>query len=88
MLSLRSKKFVLSVTARQQIIPALQGQTTALLSATGRRKQSRSVYTMAQKAELPAFKVRGQWRFKRVDIDHWIEAQKAKHIGKPIRRGA
>jgi endogenous inhibitor of DNA gyrase (YacG/DUF329 family) len=26
---------------------------------------------------LPAFKVRGQWRFKRVDIDRWIEQQKA-----------
>ena len=33
-------------------------------------------YTMAQKNELPAFKVRGQWRFKRTDIDAWIEQQK------------
>jgi excisionase family DNA binding protein len=48
----------------------------------------KTLYTMAQKAQLPAFKVRGQWRFKRVDIDHWIESQKAKHIGKPIRKGA
>ena len=37
----------------------------------------KTVYTMAQLAELPAFKVRGQWRFKRVDIDQWIEEQKA-----------
>lgn len=37
----------------------------------------KTVYTMAQKGELPAFKVRGQWRFKRIDIDHWIEQQKA-----------
>lgn len=37
----------------------------------------KTVYTMAQKGELPAFKVRGQWRFKRADIDGWIEAQKA-----------
>lgn len=37
----------------------------------------KTVYTMAQKGELPAFKVRGQWRFKRVDIDQWIEQQKA-----------
>src|SRR5947209_658959 len=36
----------------------------------------KTVYTMAQKGELPAFKVRGQWRFKRVDIDRWIEQQK------------
>jgi excisionase family DNA binding protein len=25
----------------------------------------KTVYTMAQRGELPAFKVRGQWRFKR-----------------------
>lgn len=37
----------------------------------------KTVYTMAQKRELPAFKVRGQWRFKRADIDQWIEDQKA-----------
>lgn len=37
----------------------------------------KTVYTMAQKGELPAFKVRGQWRFKRTDLDSWIEAQKA-----------
>ncbi|RKH91904.1 DNA-binding protein [Corallococcus sp. AB045] len=35
----------------------------------------KTVYTMAQKGEIPAFKVRGQWRFRRVDIDAWIQAQ-------------
>ncbi len=37
----------------------------------------KTVYTMAQKSQLPAFKVGGQWRFQRVDIDRWIEQQKA-----------
>lgn len=37
----------------------------------------KTVYTMAQKGELPAFKVRGQWRFKRIDMETWIEQQKA-----------
>ncbi|MCA3561862.1 MAG: helix-turn-helix domain-containing protein [Aestuariivirga sp.] len=37
----------------------------------------KTVYTMAQRTEIPAFKVRGQWRFMRVDLDSWIEAQKA-----------
>jgi excisionase family DNA binding protein len=32
----------------------------------------KTVYTMAQNGEMPAFKVRGQWRFKRGDIDAWI----------------
>lgn len=36
----------------------------------------KTVYTMAQKGEIPAFKVRGQWRFKSSDLDHWIEVQK------------
>ena len=35
----------------------------------------KTVYTMAQRAEIPAFKVRGQWRFRRADIDGWIENQ-------------
>jgi excisionase family DNA binding protein len=37
----------------------------------------KTVYTMAQRRELPAFKVGGQWRFKREDIDQWIERQKS-----------
>jgi excisionase family DNA binding protein len=36
----------------------------------------KTVYSMAQKGQLPAFKVGGQWRFKRFDIDQWIEQQK------------
>lgn len=37
----------------------------------------KTVYTMAQKGQIPAFKVRGQWRFKHDDIDAWIDDQKA-----------
>jgi excisionase family DNA binding protein len=36
----------------------------------------KTVYSMAQSGELPAFKVRGQWRFSKKDIDEWIEQQK------------
>ena len=36
----------------------------------------KTVYTMTQQGDLPAFKVRGQWRFKREDLDQWIEQQK------------
>ena len=39
----------------------------------------KTVYTMAQRGEIPAFKVRGQWRFKRLDLDQWIEHQKIAH---------
>ena len=37
----------------------------------------KTVYTMAQKGQIPAFKVRGQWRFKHDDLDAWIDEQKA-----------
>lgn len=37
----------------------------------------KTVYTMARKGQIPAFKVRGQWRFKHVDIDRWIDEQTA-----------
>ena len=36
----------------------------------------KTVYSMAQSGEFPAFKVRGQWRFSRKDLDAWIEQQK------------
>jgi excisionase family DNA binding protein len=32
----------------------------------------KTVYSMAQAGELPAFKVLGQWRVRRVDFDKWI----------------
>lgn len=37
----------------------------------------KTVYTMAQTGQIPAFKVRGQWRLKHDDIDRWIDEQKA-----------
>lgn len=38
----------------------------------------KTVYTMAQKGEIPAFKVRGQWRFRRADIEEWMASQVAR----------
>ena len=35
----------------------------------------KTVYSMAHAGELPAFKVRGQWRIRRVDFEKWIAAQ-------------
>lgn len=37
----------------------------------------KTVYRLANRGELPGFKVAGTWRFKRGDIDHWIEQRKA-----------
>lgn len=35
----------------------------------------KTAYTMAQDGDLPGFKVRGQWRFRRSDVDAWISEQ-------------
>mgnify|MGYP001599703449 CR=1 FL=1 len=42
----------------------------------------KTAYTMAQRGELPGFNVGEEWRFKRADIDRWIEQQKAGTSGK------
>ena len=36
----------------------------------------KTVYRLTQKGELPGFKVAGSWRFKRADMDAWVERQK------------
>ena len=33
----------------------------------------KTVRSLAQKGDLPAFKVGGRWRFRREGIDSWIE---------------
>jgi len=35
----------------------------------------KTVYAMANAGEIPAFKIRGQWRIKRAELDKWIDAQ-------------
>ncbi len=35
----------------------------------------KTVYSMVQRAELPAFKVRGQWRVRKIDFDRWMAVQ-------------
>jgi len=35
----------------------------------------KTVYAMANAGELPAFKIRGQWRIKRAKLDRWIDEQ-------------
>ena len=36
----------------------------------------KTVYSMAQRGELPMFKVRGQWRMHRADFDNWMAEQR------------
>jgi excisionase family DNA binding protein len=34
-----------------------------------------TAYAMAQAGEILAFKIRGQWRIKRVELGRWLDAQ-------------
>ncbi|HEX2581779.1 MAG TPA: helix-turn-helix domain-containing protein [Dongiaceae bacterium] len=36
----------------------------------------KTVYRLAKRGELPGFKVAGAWRFKRSDLNVWIDLQK------------
>ena len=38
----------------------------------------KTAYRLASEGKLPGFKVGGSWRFKRVDLEKWIEEQKRK----------
>lgn len=46
------------------------------------RVGSKTAYTMAQNGEVPGFKVRGQWRFRRRDIEAWIDERTRATRGK------
>ncbi len=35
-----------------------------------------SIYKMAQAGKIPAYKVGRQWRFKKEEIDAWVEKRK------------
>ena len=35
----------------------------------------KTVYAMANAGELPAFKIRGQWRIKRAELNRWLDEQ-------------
>lgn len=36
----------------------------------------KTIYRLAQRGELPGFKVAGAWRFQSVDLQRWIERRK------------
>ena len=48
----------------------------------------KTVYGLAQKGDLPAFKVGGQWRFRRTAIDSWIDVKTQAACVQPADDGA
>jgi excisionase family DNA binding protein len=41
----------------------------------------KTVYTLAQQRRIPSFKVGGQWRFRREDLQAWIGSQTDETLG-------
>lgn len=41
----------------------------------------KTAYRLAAEGKLPGFKVGGSWRFKKQDIDNWIETSKTELKG-------
>ena len=39
----------------------------------------KTAYRLAADGKLPGFKVGGAWRFKKADIDSWIESRTKRH---------
>jgi excisionase family DNA binding protein len=37
-----------------------------------------SIYKMVQAGRIPAYKVGRQWRFKKQEIDEWVESNKSR----------
>jgi excisionase family DNA binding protein len=47
----------------------------------------KTIYRLAQRGELPGFKVAGAWRFQSTDLQRWIDQRKrvsAKQKGKGV----
>ena len=40
----------------------------------------RTIYNLLERGELPGFKVGVNWRFRREDIDKWIEDNKKMNV--------
>ena len=43
--------------------------------------KEKTAYDLAAKRKIPGFKVGGAWRFKRSQIDEWIEQQAVGQLG-------
>jgi len=48
------------------------------------RVSERTVYDCAQKGEIPAGKIRAAWRFKKSEIDKWVNDRLSSHTLAPV----
>ena len=43
----------------------------------------KTAYRLAAEGKIPGFKVGGSWRFKRIEIEKWIESEMNRRAQKP-----
>ena len=63
---------VVATQAARGIDPALTVKDVAALLNVDQK----TIYRLAQRGEIPGFKVSGSWRFQRADMVNWIAKQK------------
>jgi excisionase family DNA binding protein len=56
--------------------PALEQALTVKEVAVVLNVDEKTIYRLAQKGNLPGFKVAGAWRFQRSDLLQWISTRK------------
>ena len=44
----------------------------------------RTIYRLIRNGELPAVRIGRQWRFRRADLDRWLERQRAFSSAAPV----
>ena len=52
------------------------------------RVSDRTVYDWAQKGEIPAGKIGTVWRFKKSEVENWVNARLSSDAAKPAVRTA
>lgn len=69
--------FSLILPSGMEISFAMNDQILTLKEVAAYLKLAeKTAYKLAAAGKLPGFKVGGSWRFKREDIDNWIEEKK------------
>ena len=63
----------------------MSDEVLTIKEIAGRLKLAeKTIYSMAQRGELPMFKVRGQWRIHCADFDEWLEQKRRNSLsGRP-----
>lgn len=60
-------------------VPPSKGEILTIKQVAGYLQVTdRTIYRLAATNRIPAFKVGGSWRFRRVDLDQWIASHTTK----------